>query len=316
MSTLICGFLLNIYAFLSLRYVFWSVIKLPGLLIGDAGPCLLLVVMGMVHCRRIFGTRAMALFAALTLVLSWCWEYIAVETSLMHGAYEYTDKMGWKLGHVPLLIPFAWLSMLYPAHIIARVILDGGVLHVSALPIPPSQRRRPSTGRKRKQQFATGLGSEECPLSVWRFAQRTLLLSTLTSLVMTAWDLPMDPVMVEEGYWVWKDGGAFFGVPVQNFVGWFLLGFLICALFLTAEYARSSTQDRSLRAARRRRHSRVFLCLPVLAYALLGLTYLEPYRIPHPALNIIAFFAMQTPAWCAIGRLWNQTLFQFDEEQS
>jgi hypothetical protein len=50
------------------------------------------------------------------------------------------------------------------------------------------------------------------------------------------------------------------------------------------------------------------LCGVSGSYALLGLTYLEPYRIPHPALNIIAFFAMQLPAWCAIGRLWNQAL--------
>jgi uncharacterized membrane protein len=177
--------------------------------------------------------------------------------------------MGWKLGHVPVLIPFAWLSMLYPAHIMARLVLDGRVLHVSYAPVRVSvvrERRRntrastTTNSAKRKKTPPT-----DRQLSVWRFAQRTMLLSSLSALMMTAWDLPMDPAMVEEGYWVWKEGGAFFGVPFQNFVGWFLLGFLICTLFQVFEYVRSSAGERHLAVVRRRRHSRLFLCLPVLA---------------------------------------------------
>jgi len=49
---------------------------------------------------------------------------------------------------------------------------------------------------------------------------------------MTAWDLVMDLVMVKRGHWVWEQGGAWFGIPLQNFWGWWLTSFLVIALYL------------------------------------------------------------------------------------
>lgn len=39
---------------------------------------------------------------------------------------------------------------------------------------------------------------------------------------LTAWDLFLDPQMVGEGYWRWSRRGAYRGVPVTNFFGWFV----------------------------------------------------------------------------------------------
>jgi len=40
---------------------------------------------------------------------------------------------------------------------------------------------------------------------------------------MTAWDLSMDPVWAEIYHaWVWRDGEAYYGVPISNFFGWLL----------------------------------------------------------------------------------------------
>jgi putative membrane protein len=41
---------------------------------------------------------------------------------------------------------------------------------------------------------------------------------------LTAWDLFLDPQMVGEGYWRWIKVGAYRGIPVTNFVGWFVTG--------------------------------------------------------------------------------------------
>ena len=49
---------------------------------------------------------------------------------------------------------------------------------------------------------------------------------------MTAWDVVMDPLMVRGGHWVWEMNGAFFGVPLQNYWGWWLTVFVTFALFL------------------------------------------------------------------------------------
>ncbi len=44
-------------------------------------------------------------------------------------------------------------------------------------------------------------------------------------LVLAAWDLVLDPLMVKEGYWVWSAlGPAVAGVPISNFFGWMATG--------------------------------------------------------------------------------------------
>jgi len=47
---------------------------------------------------------------------------------------------------------------------------------------------------------------------------------------LSAWDLFLDPQMVDEGYWTWERRGAYRGIPVSNYVGWFLLGAGVMAM--------------------------------------------------------------------------------------
>ena len=49
---------------------------------------------------------------------------------------------------------------------------------------------------------------------------------------MTAWDVIMDPIMVAGGNWVWDVKGAYFGIPLQNYWGWWLTIFTTFALYL------------------------------------------------------------------------------------
>ena len=49
---------------------------------------------------------------------------------------------------------------------------------------------------------------------------------------MTAWDLAMDPFMVKAGHWVWDIQGAYFGIPLQNYFGWWLTAFVTLGLFI------------------------------------------------------------------------------------
>ena len=52
----------------------------------------------------------------------------------------------------------------------------------------------------------------------------------LSALAFTAWDLFLDPQMVKWNLWVWESNGHYFGIPLVNFVGWFLASALITAL--------------------------------------------------------------------------------------
>ena len=99
---------------------------------------------------------------------------------------------GPKLFLVPLLIGLAYLGMGYLSWTVARLILDGV---------------RPA-------------------------ADRIFALPALASFVMVSWDLTFDPVASTIGQsWIWRDGGAYFGVPVSNFLGWYLTVFVFFQLF-------------------------------------------------------------------------------------
>ncbi|HKQ77645.1 MAG TPA: carotenoid biosynthesis protein [Blastocatellia bacterium] len=61
------------------------------------------------------------------------------------------------------------------------------------------------------------------PLSLPR-----LIESTLAAMWMTAIDLVIDPLAANQlGYWRWERPGAYYGIPLQNFVGWLVVSFII-----------------------------------------------------------------------------------------
>jgi uncharacterized membrane protein len=50
-----------------------------------------------------------------------------------------------------------------------------------------------------------------------------LLRMLATSLIALSLDWGMDPIAVDIGIWVWRDTGAYFGVPSFNMLGWFFI---------------------------------------------------------------------------------------------
>jgi len=136
--------------------------------------------------------RALRLLA-LVFIVSLLFESVGVATGWVYGPYHYTDQLGLKfLGLVPYLIPVAWFMMSYPSFVIADRLVPSG----------------------------------------WSRWQRILAVAAVGGLVMTAWDLVMDPIMVARGNWVWDAKGAYFGIPLQNFLGWWLTIFTTFALYL------------------------------------------------------------------------------------
>ncbi len=50
------------------------------------------------------------------------------------------------------------------------------------------------------------------------------------ALALTAWDLFLDPQMVRQGVWVWREDGPYHGIPWSNFAGWLLVSLAIMAV--------------------------------------------------------------------------------------
>jgi putative membrane protein len=72
--------------------------------------------------------------------------------------------------------------------------------------------------------FAMGLPAREAAHAALGARSTPAGRIVLGSAALTAWDLFLDPQMVGEGYWVWARRGLYRGIPLGNFVGWFLTG--------------------------------------------------------------------------------------------
>ena len=59
--------------------------------------------------------------------------------------------------------------------------------------------------------------------SRWRFI-------LISALALTAWDLFLDPQMVNWQLWIWDQPGGYFGIPWSNYVGWFCTSALLTYL--------------------------------------------------------------------------------------
>ena len=222
---------------------------------------LLFFVFAVCHAAVQLGARSMLVFLGITFSVSFMFETIGVLTGLIYGPYYYTNRLGPKLGVVPLLIPLAWFMMIYASYAIVRA-------------------------------FA-GTSRQSFPRIVW--------LALLGAMAMTAWDLGMDPQMVARGHWVWTAGGAYFGIPVRNFVGWLATTFTVFLLYLLYE----RTQ-----VPREWRFDQTFPLLPIAAYAVQGMaTIIAAIVAEQRAPAMVTFFAMGAFLFTAL----TQILFPGDQ---
>ncbi len=72
-----------------------------------------------------WGWTRTTLTALAILAFGWAVEYLGSHTGFPFGRYHYTNRLWPQLGHVPLLIPVAWLMMLPPAWAIGQAIAGG-----------------------------------------------------------------------------------------------------------------------------------------------------------------------------------------------
>ncbi len=147
----------------------------------------------LMHAGQREGWRRAILLALIVFLTGLAFESVGVATGWVYGPYHYTEKLGPKfLGLVPYLIPLAWTMMIYPSLVIAGRIV---------------------------------------PIR-WSGARRILAVAALGGVIMTAWDVAMDPLMVSGGHWVWEVQGPYFGVPLQNYWGWWLTTFIALLIYL------------------------------------------------------------------------------------
>ena len=55
----------------------------------------------------------------------------------------------------------------------------------------------------------------------------------LSAILLVLIDAVLDPGATALGFWIWPEGGPYYGVPLSNFAGWLLSGAVSAALLLT-----------------------------------------------------------------------------------
>jgi hypothetical protein len=152
------------------------------------------IIFALIHGAIFYRTRGILTFFAICLVIGNIFENVGVRTGFPFGHYYFTDLMGPKLSVVPIQLGLAYLGMAYLSWTLARLIL--------------ADMRSPLAG------------------------SRVVILPLVAAFIMVAWDFSQDPVWSTILHlWIWQQGGAYFGVPVSNFLGWYLTVYVFYQLF-------------------------------------------------------------------------------------
>jgi len=186
------------------------------------------------HTMLAFGRVEAAAFVVICLVVTFSVESIGTSTGIPFGHYAFLVGPNFPhVGLIPLIVGPLYVGMGYPSWVIANLILNGMV-------------HRPASRLE------------------------LVALPVIAAFVMVQWDVVMDPGgSTLARAWVWYDGGGFFGVPLSNFLGWFVVTYIYFQAFSLFAFLRRSRPDHPNR-------SFWFWAVPVLLYLAAGLCHIPP----------------------------------------
>jgi len=121
-------------------------------------------------------------------------ETIGVVTGFPYGPFYYGDSLGPKVaGLVPYLLPLSWVPL----------VLGAAAATAPAVP-----------------------ENEDVP------RRRRILWVLYAAVLLTLVDSVLDPGAASLGFWVWPEGGPYYGVPVSNYLGWLFSSSVAAAILL------------------------------------------------------------------------------------
>jgi len=185
----------------------------------------------------IYSWKGAILLLAACLTIPFAVENLGVHTGFPYGRYHF--EVGASLPHVgvvPVIVGPLYFCVGFLAWIVASVLLDDADLKLD---------RR---------------------LNV-------VVLPILSAFVMVQWDLVMDPPnSTLERAWLWHDGGGYFGVPLSNYLGWYLTVWLFFQAFAVIIRRRPELFSKP----RSRLNAEIRL-VPILFYLAIALSQIAPY---------------------------------------
>ena len=165
------------------------------------------LVIYLLGCSLHLGLKKAFFFCIAGYAITWLSEYSSIHNGFPYGYYRYIGatkaKELWVFG-VPFMDSLSYVFLAYASFSMAMMVLspvrsNKGLFYVL------------ETKKIRNSLSATALGA----------------------LFMTYLDIIIDPVALRGDKWFlgriheYPGGGAYFGVPISNFIGWFLVGFVL-----------------------------------------------------------------------------------------
>jgi putative membrane protein len=177
-----------------------------GFRYGGQSTVLLGAVAGLCFLAHCVGARRAMMIFAVSFALSLASELAGTSTGFPFGEYGYSDRLGYKVAG---LVPFN-IPTSWFYMLVASIAICGRLL--------------PATDDAK---------------SKWWWA-------LVAGVVLTAWDVSMDPAMVKTAHWIWNvpdlssrstferfiGAPFFFGMPLTNWLGWLLTGVLVARAML------------------------------------------------------------------------------------
>jgi putative membrane protein len=191
-------------------------------------------VFAFIHGALRYRWSGVLAFLVVCLVVSNIFENTSILTGFPFGHYHYTS--GPKIFLVPWYIGLSYFATAYLAWTVA-IVLIGDVRRASSW-IP------------------------------------TVAVPVIGAAVMVMWDLTFDPTASTiKQFWIWEQGGGYFGVPLTNYVGWFFTVYLFLQLFALFLRFRSAADEES------RLLPASYYAQAVISYAVVGLAAVLSYLV-------------------------------------
>ena len=219
-----------------------------------SGPSYVIIgaIAALLHAAGKLGWRRAIGLAVVGFLISLAAELTGTKTGLPFGPYSYTPLLGYR--------------------ILGRV----------PFPIPMSWFYMLYCSLAMCGRFLTVNDSQ---IARWRWA-------AIAGLVLTAWDVSMDPAMtVATNHWIWHTPGFFYGMPLINWFGWWLTGTLVSRAMLAV--AAPSAIARTVSPA----------TFPLVLYALNGVMPIA-LCLRHALwwAGILGAVTMAIPLWLSVRR--------------
>jgi bisanhydrobacterioruberin hydratase len=165
----------------------------PGAWIASFVSTLLIALPSLIALWRYLGPRRAVLSLLSLSAFGYAIETTGVVTGFPYGTFYYGDALGPKVaGLVPYLLPLSWVPLVL------------GAVAATAPTVPENENA----------------------------SRRRVLWLLYAAVLLTIVDGVLDPGAVSLGFWVWPEGGPYYGVPMSNYFGWLFSSSVAAAILL------------------------------------------------------------------------------------